>query len=120
LPSHAPQEIGAHRTGTLALRSEHIAVDDKRLFVAEQSGEVDRPLIALKTVVAGDCGALGQRAPLSRNALDIAAQFNLFGEQCRAGRAVFCAFIGYSGGRGASDLACGSETLRLSVHRSIS
>jgi hypothetical protein len=32
-----------------------------------------RPLFALKTIVAGDCGALRQRAALSRNPLDMAA-----------------------------------------------
>ena len=90
------QEIGAHRTGPLALRPEHVAVDRERLLVAEQPGEIGRAVLALETVVADHRAAGRQRPPLGGDALDMTAQLDLLGEQRGAGGAILGAFVGDS------------------------
>ena len=43
----------AHGAGPLALRPEHVAVDDELLLVAEQPGEIGRAVLAIEAVFLG-------------------------------------------------------------------
>ncbi len=88
------QQRRAHRTGPLALRAEHVAVDAEGLLVAEQAGEIDGPLLALEPVVACYLPARRQGAALLGHAFEMAAQLQFLGQQRRAGGAVFRALVG--------------------------
>ena len=74
-------ERRAHRARLLALRAEHVAVDDQRLLVAEQVGERDLAALAFEFVFLRHLAARRQRAAQFRDALDVAAQLDLLGEQ---------------------------------------
>ena len=95
------------------MRSEHIAVDHERLLVAEQPGEIDRAVLALKPIVADHRGAWRQRPPLRRDALDMTSQFDFLGQKSGAGGTVFGAFVGDSRRGRAGDLVCGSSEVRF-------
>jgi len=109
------QCIGAHRARTRALGPEHVAIDAEGLLVAEQPGEIGRAVFAFKAVVADHRAARRQRAALGGDALDMATQFDLLGEQRGAGGAIFGAFIGDSDRVDASELGGGLQGLGL-VH----
>src|SRR6476469_4163520 len=83
------QQRRAHRTRPLALRTEHVAVDDEGILVAKQAGERDRAAFAFERVVLGDLAARRQCAALLGDAFDVAAQFDFLGQQRLAGAAVF-------------------------------
>ncbi len=76
---------------------EHVAVDDQRILVGEELGEGYRPIAAFEAVFFLHLAARRQRPALSRHALDMAAQFDLFGQQCIAGAAIRLALIGEAG-----------------------
>ncbi len=71
----------AHRARPLALRPEHVAVDDERLPVAEQLREIARAALALEAVAARHLAARRQRAPQRGHPLDVPAQLDLLDEQ---------------------------------------
>src|SRR6185369_14656395 len=62
------EQVGAHRARSLALRPEHVAVDRKRLFVVEQSGDIGRSVLALEAIVAHYLATGRQRPPLRGDA----------------------------------------------------
>jgi hypothetical protein len=57
------------------------------LLVAEESCEVGLAVLAFKAIVADDRAAGRQRSPLRRDALDVASQVDLLGEQRAHGSA---------------------------------
>src|SRR4029077_19462998 len=57
LPS--AQQIRAHGTRALALRSEHVAIDDQSLLIAEQPREIGEAVLAFEAVIADHRAAGG-------------------------------------------------------------
>ena len=84
----------AHRTGPLALRAEHVVVDHERVVLAEHLGKTDcAAILGSEGIVLRDLAAGRERAPLFRDALGVAAQLDLFGEQGHACLAVVGAVV---------------------------
>jgi hypothetical protein len=113
------QEIGAHGAGALALGTEHVAVDGKRLLVAEQPGDIGLTVLTLETVVAAHIAAGRQGAALGSDALDVAPQLDLLGEECRSGGAVLGAFVGDPNGVVARQRHGRGQGLDFAVHHTI-
>src|ERR1700687_3232373 len=95
------QQRRAHWARPLALRAEHVVVDNEGVLVAEQVSEGDRSLFALEGVILLDLAARRQRAALLGDALDVTAQLDLFSQQHLTGTAIFGALVGKTNATGA-------------------
>ena len=91
------QERRATRTRRFALRTVHHAVDHQRVFVAEKTRETHRARFGGQQEVLRNLTARGQRAPLRRDTLQVAPQFDLFDDELIASRAILRAFVGIAG-----------------------
>jgi hypothetical protein len=77
----------------LALRAEHHAVDHEGVLVAEELSEADRAVMAFEGIVPGDTAAEGKGAAECGDALNVAPELDLLGEEGVAGLAVFRALV---------------------------
>ena len=102
-------ERRAHRAQFFALRSEHVAVDDQRLLVAEQIRESDLAALAVELVLFRHLAARRQRAAQFRDAFDVTAQFDLLSQELRACAAILRAFVGEMHLAGAGEFGCGFQ-----------
>ena len=107
------EQRGAHRAGPLALRPEHVAVDDEILLVAEQPGEIRRAVLANEAVVARHLSAGRQRTTLLRHPLDMPPELDLLRQQGIAGAAIFGAFVGKADVVCFRQLGCGFQHRRV-------
>lgn len=83
---HSAQPVGAHRTGSLALRTVHPEVDHQRVLVSEEFWQTDlETLLILEPVVLGDHRSGRQRLTLRHDACHVTAKLDLFGEERTAG-----------------------------------
>ena len=87
-------ERRAHRAWRLTLRPEHVAVDRKRLLVAEQVGEAHLAFFTFEHVALRHLAARRQFTAKFRDALDVAAQLDLLDQEALPGAPVFSAFTG--------------------------
>jgi len=76
------------------LRTEHHAVDDEGVLVAEELRDADRAVMAFEAIVLGDSAAEGKGAAECGDALDVAPELDLLGEEGVASLAVFGALVG--------------------------
>src|SRR5665213_3280995 len=104
------QQRRAHRTRPLALRAEHVAVDDKGILGSEQIGKRRRSALALEGIILFDLAARRQPAPLLRDALDMAAKLDLLGQQRLPGAAIFGALVGKTEVTGARQFGGGFQS----------
>src|ERR1700730_12154908 len=114
------QQRRAHRARPLALRADHIVVDDKRVLGAEQVGERRRPLLSLEGIVLLDLAAGWQAAALFGDALDMAAQLDLLDQQRLAGAAIFGTLVGKTHAAGFRQLSGGFQGGTVHVMTSLS
>jgi len=118
LPSQGVQHVGAHRARPFALRSEHVAVGDQGLLVAEQAGEVRDAVLGHEPVVADHLATRRQGAALGGDARKVAAQLDLLGQQSGPGGAVLGALVWNPQRIVASQLVGRDQGFGLCVHRS--
>jgi hypothetical protein len=78
----------------LALPTEHHAVDNESVLVAEELRDADGAVRAFENIVFGDSTAGRKGAAECGDALDVAPEFDFFGEERVAGLAVFGALVG--------------------------
>src|SRR5687767_3599750 len=81
----------------LALRAEHVAIDDQRLLVTEQVGQAHRAVLSFEAIIARHLAARRQLPPLFRHSLDVAPQLDFPGQKGIARPPVVFAFVGESG-----------------------
>src|SRR4029077_16646751 len=110
------ERVRAHGARAIALRPEHVAVDGERLLVFEQSSEVDNAFFAFEAIVANERSTGRQRTSLSREAFDVAAEFDLFRQQCGTSRAIFRALVWEVHRVEPGEFGCRFEDRSLSGH----
>src|SRR5262249_52368322 len=93
-------EVGAARARLGTLGPEHEAVDRERVlarceqFRESHASGAAAGASALEDIVFRDCAALGQRATLGGDALDVPPQLHLLLEQGIAGLSIDLALVG--------------------------
>lgn len=110
---------GAHGAGALPLRAVHLAVGDERRFVAEELGEANGSVLTDEAMVAGHLAPGRQRSALPGHPLDVPAELDLLGQQCRARGAVLGTLVGEADRARLRRLGCGRQSL-FDVHRTFS
>jgi hypothetical protein len=91
------------------LRAEHVAVDHKRLLIAEQIGKPDIAAFAFEQVILTYLAARRLASAHFGHSLDMTAKLDLLGEQRLAGAPIFRAFIGITNLAGARQLGGGFQ-----------
>ena len=81
----------------------------QRVFLAEEMGEADGAGLGDELEVLGNLAAGRQGAPVGRNVLKLAAQFDFLDEERIASRTVFGALVGEMSFVGVGQIAGGSE-----------
>ena len=93
-------ERGAHRAGPLALGPVHPEIGEQRVVPAEQVDEADLVALLVEEAIILRDRTRRQRAALRGDALDLAAQLDLLGEQGGARLAIVRALARPAGGAG--------------------